>query len=341
MPIRPSIRPYIPRLGYRAYQAPSYGSEFQGGWDIGSALLQGIANIRRQNRLDAIANALLNQANPPRAALVDPRGGALKVIPGVNAPAGTDPNAPVPTTGTGPATGGLAELWLRQNLAQQNLVDQLRRAQIENYLAMARGTGRYAPKPAKPAGPTLGQIQTQLGKEETERQNILKQAGVAQKAGTDTSEKLIKDFDSLYGKGSAQKFLSAYTSQGGSYGNFDGSQFTADPNGPYFTPDIVTSGQTVSADSITPPVKVSDLQPFLERYKRIQAGGGQYQPPMVARALPVTQADILAQRGGNLPAAPIAQDNTGAPTPSTQDEYDALPSGSEFIDGDGQLKVKP
>jgi hypothetical protein len=64
-------------------------------------------------------------------------------------------------------------------------------------------------------------------------------------------------------------------------------------------------------------------------------------PPLVAKAQPVTQADIQAQQLA-LPGSVASQGNQSTlPTPSTQEEYDAIPSGQSFIDGDGMTKMKP
>jgi hypothetical protein len=91
-----------------------------------------ISGAIQQSKQDAVANQLLNQANPPRAGLVDP---------GVNPQTGTaNVIAPgVSTVGTAPATGGLAELRLRQQFQQQQQQDALRQAQTARELMLAQG----------------------------------------------------------------------------------------------------------------------------------------------------------------------------------------------------------
>jgi hypothetical protein len=344
------------------------GYQQQSDWERGVKAAQGITGqatnladaivqLQQNARQNAVANQLLNTATPPRAALVDPgvdpSSGQANVVP-----------AGVSTAGTAPATGGVAQLSLQQKMQQQDLADQLKRAQIENYLAQARGTGRYAPKPTGQLTPyqQTQQISNQVKAEEATRQKVLAQAQKTQAASTDTFEKLDKDFNTVYGKGSGEKYFNALSSGAGTRGNIVGGQFVPDANGQYYTPDTVASHQeggflgmgTTTAwpkldDLENRPVKMDSLQPFLDRFKQIQQGGGKAVPPMVARAEPVTQADILVQKL-NLPSA-AAQSDQGAatadqsasnlPSPSSQDEYDQLPSGSQFVDGDGAVKTKP
>ena len=102
---------------------------------FGGAIKQQQA-LNQQQKIDAVANQLMNTANPPRAALV---------APGVN-PATGRPNvipAGVPTAGTAPSTGGLAEMRLRQEFQKNQLADAYQKARIANLLN-PQGRGRGA-----------------------------------------------------------------------------------------------------------------------------------------------------------------------------------------------------
>src|SRR5215471_572000 len=100
MPLRMKT-PYLPRI----YHVPQQGAGRGGGFNVGEALgsIGKLAKIfqtqNEQQRADAIANQLMNTANPPRAALVsagvNPVSGRANVIP-----------AGVSTAGTSPITGG-------------------------------------------------------------------------------------------------------------------------------------------------------------------------------------------------------------------------------------------
>jgi hypothetical protein len=297
----------------------NYGAEFSGGSDYASQLLGAIAKIQQTKQENELANRLMNVQNAPRAALVapgvSPTTGQANVIP-----------TGVSTAGTAPATGGTQELQLRNALSQQDLSDQLKRAQIENYLAMARGTGRYAPKPT-PTGLTPAQLlaewHRQQQAEEKANAGRLKNIQSWQKANTYDVPRLVKEFDTVHEKGSAEKFYNAYTNVTGSYGrNVDG-KFVVDPGGDLYSLD----------DSGSQTVPVAELQAYLSKLKEITAAGGKLVP--APQALPVT-----AGTGASV-SPTTATNQSNLPAPSTDDEYKALPSGAAFIDGDGQVKTKP
>jgi hypothetical protein len=115
-----------------------------GGGDIGGTLGRLVAGLMQQRqaaqqqaKINAVANQLMNTANPPRAGLV---------APGVN-PATGRPNvipAGVPTTGTAPSTGGLAEMRVRQEFEKNQLADAYQKARIANLLNPPGRGGRGA-----------------------------------------------------------------------------------------------------------------------------------------------------------------------------------------------------
>src|SRR5215468_8914749 len=127
--------PWIPRL-YQprpaAIRAPAVGrgrgAVGTGGLDasstgnIGGDIIKAIGNQIQMNRMNAVANQILNTQNPPRAAWVG----------------GTAPSAGVSTAGTAPQAGGFGELQMRQQVQQQDLADQLQRAKLASEIALAR-----------------------------------------------------------------------------------------------------------------------------------------------------------------------------------------------------------
>jgi hypothetical protein len=141
MPLRYQ-RPYLPRIyippraagarpgASRCGRAPAgSGVDTSSTGNVGGDIVKAIANTIQQNRQNAIANQILNTQMPPRAGAVGPV---------VNPATGQVTSNITPTTGTSPLTGGVAELQMRQQLAQQNLADQLQAAKIAAQLALTR-----------------------------------------------------------------------------------------------------------------------------------------------------------------------------------------------------------
>jgi hypothetical protein len=346
-----------PSYGYGAFNRYPGGiapETFGGGSQFGGDIVSGINQILAQRRMDEVANQILSQRY------------------GVQVPQKTGFN----WWGGGGGGGGMAELQLRQQMAQQDLADQLKRAQIQNYLRLAQRPSAGQLTPAQ----QLAEQHRQNQEDERLRQATLTQAQKQQAANTDTLPKVLKDFSALY-PGKATDDTGASVTQGeaiynslnqgsGARGNVVNGQFIGDPNGEYYTWQSDAHGKTASA---VPKVKWDVLQPFINRVDAIQKAGGSVVPPLVARALPVSgqpgavpQTLPLRGQPGAVPqtlpqqgqpqAVPtqlgdeaLAQEaiDSGAnassnlPQPSTQDEYDALDSGASFVDGDGQVKVKP
>ena len=350
-------RPYVPRY----YGGGQQGGTFSEGMKIGQTvgtdignLIQAIQTQRENQRLNDVANQLMNTQNAPRAGLVDL---------GLNPQTG-EPNVTVEpgysSQGTQPATGGLDELKLRQAFQQQQLADAIKQAQLAKALA---------PPVAKPLTPYQ-----QLQEQHYQQQQEIKAQENAQKQRermADTLPKVEQEFDGIYGKGAGEKVFNALQSGTGGLFNIVNGQIMPDPNGEFFTPDDATqSGVDAQGNplpALKPPSKVTrirwtDLQPYVERVKRIQAGGGRYIPPDTApRAQPLTSADVP-----NVPAdTSQPQTDTGTATdtgtdtssvtdggssanlassgiaqPTTLDDYNAIPTGSLFIDGDGLTKRK-
>jgi hypothetical protein len=371
--------PYIPRYGYGRGQAgqPAPGA-FEGGQKFGGDIVQGIANIIQQHRMNAVANQILNTQNAPRAGLVapgvNPQSGQANVIP-----------AGVSTAGTAPAAGGILELAMRNQQAKADLANQqaqlanaLKMAQIQDYLAKAQGTGRYA----KSDKLTPYQQKVAEWHQKLEEQKQLDAQTKAfqswqQKNALDAS-KLAQNFDKTYGKGSAENFYNAVTSGTGVRGNLVNGQFIPDENGEYYTHDADAAqgspglfgigAKPASADQLKGKlIKYDALQSYLDKAKQIEDAGGKLYPtqypkelygPAAPRAALVNAAPGAAQTAaatqpadtmGTLGDEALAQEVTDSgsasssaqlPTPQTQDDYDAIPSGSDFIDVDGIQKTK-
>ena len=335
-----------PGIARAAEGAQDYSSAVTGGFELGSSLVDAFLKAQQQHRMDVIANQIQNTQAPPRAALVgqgtvptatwdDPATWAALRQKGLG------------TTGTAPASGGVLELQMRQaqsaieaKAQQQALEDAYKRAQIADLVAKAAGKGYYS-KDLTPAQ-QLAEQHRQWQEDEKTRANILAQAKAQQTAATDTPQKVLKDFNALYPGKTTDPNTDTSLTQGeavynalnqgtGARGNVVNGQFIGDPNGDYFTWQGDAHGKPASQ---VPKVKWDALQPFIQRLDKITQAGGSIVPPMVARALPV--------RGQPPPTsgAPTAAPGAGLPTPQTQDDYDAIPSGSQFVDVDGITKTK-
>jgi hypothetical protein len=361
--------PYTARYGYQAGQ-PTPGA-FAGGSQFGGDLVKGIVNLMQQRRMEAIANQMLNTRNAPRAALVapgvNPQSGQANVIP-----------VGVSTAGTAPATGGTLELAMRNEQAKADLANQqaqlanaLKRAQIQDYLAKAAGTGRYAPKPQTPAD-------WHQNLEEQKQRNAQAKAFQSwQEKNALDAPKLAQHFDKLYGKGSAENFYNAVTSGTGVRGNLVNGQFIPDENGEYYTHDADTARGSpglfgIGAHPATSEqlkgtlIKYNDLQAYMDKAKQIEDAGGKLYPTEYPKELygPAPRATLVnappsasqttaatqpIDTLGTLGDEALVQEVTGSgsasssaqlPTPQTQEDYEAIPSGSDFIDVDGIQKTK-
>jgi hypothetical protein len=273
------------------------------------------------------------------------------------------------TTGTAPASGGILELQMRQaqsaieaKAQQQALEDAHKRAQIADLVAKAAGRGYYARQPRSATGQLtpaqqLAEQHRQWQEDERLRTATLAQARKEQAAATDTMPKVLKDFNTLYpGKTKDPNDPDTSLTQGeaiynslqqgsGARGNVVNGQFTGDPNGEYYTWYSDAHGKPASQ---VPKVKWDILQPFMQRVENIQKAGGQVVPPMVARALPVrgqpgpqaAPAPAPAQTAQTAAQTTQSTDTSNLPRPQTQDEYEAIPTGSQFVDVDGITKTK-
>jgi hypothetical protein len=367
----PGPRTYYPRrpYGYGARPSP-YASAFTGGSQFGGDIVQGIANIIQQNRQNAIANQILNTQNAPRAGLVapgvNPQSGAANVIP-----------AGVSTAGTAPQTGGTLELAMRNEQAKQDLANQqaqlaiaLKKAQIQDYIARAQGIGRYALKPTQ----TVDWHQQLL--EEKQRAAQDKAFVQWQQKNALDAPKLAANFDKTYGNGSAEQFYNSVQQGTGMRGNLVNGNFIPDPNGEYYASDAdaARGSQGILGLGARPAtskelqgklIKYSDLQSYVDKLQQVQDAGGtlyptQYPkemygpapraqlvnaPPTVARATLVSQPADTGTLGDEALAQEVINSGAGSasanlPTPQTQADYDAIPSGSDFIDVDGIQKTK-
>ena len=351
-----------------------YASAFQGGSQFGGDLVKGIADIvqakrqqAQQAQMDTVANQLINQqlntANAPRAALAGQ--GTLS-----NAAYQNLRQSNVNFQGTAPQTGmggGVAELQLRLGAAKQDLANQIESAKLQAYL---KALNAPPAQPQQQAGPDWHQ---QLQEQKVLAAQTKQFQAWQQKNGLDAT-KLATQFDKTYGKGSAENFYNATTQGTGVRGNIVGGNFIPDQNGDYYTYDAdkaqgspglfgMGAHPANAADLKDSLIKYSDLQSYLDKAQQIKDAGGILYPSQYPQELMGTapRAQLVSQPAQ--PAQPVnadifgpggqydvTQGNGGGggasaaanlPTPSTQDDYDALDSGSSFVDGDGQVKVKP
>jgi hypothetical protein len=329
------------RSYYSGDDDQGYGSAFGQGWNVGSSLAGAIVKAQQQRELDAVAKDLMT----PRAGLVsagvDPVTKKPNVIP-----------AGVSTVGTAPPLfGNYAELKLRQALQQQDLENQYKQAQTAEALAKAYGTGGYT-KTAKPEFTPYQRKQIEWHQREEERKQTearQKQFETFQQKNALDTPKLAQSFDKIHGKDSAQKFYDAVTQDSGLRGNIVNGEFIPDENGEYYTHDA-TNARPIEAkpanifgmgaqpkkyaradDLKGTLIKYAELQSYLAKAKEIEDAGGKLYPSEYPKELM-----------GTAPRAQLVTPGTSnLPTPSTQAEFEALPSKTQFIDGDGQIKVKP
>jgi hypothetical protein len=383
-PINPRsyyVRPAsIPRYSYGQAGQPTPGA-FTGGSQFGGDLVKGIVSIMQQNRMNAIANQILNTRNPPRAALVG-QGRVPTQVWDNPATWQVIRQKGLGIQGTEKATGGALELAMRNEQAKAELANQraqvedaLKRAQTEHYLAMARGTGGYA----KPQTPTKTTDWHQSLEEQKQQNARAKAFQAFQEKNALDAPKLAQQFDKIYGKGSAENFYNAVTSGTGVRGNLVNGQFIPDENGEYYTHDADTArgspgifglgAKPATAEQLKGSlIKYNDLQAYIDKSKQIEDAGGKLYPTQypkelygpAPRAQLVSAAPGVAQTTGQeqplppgvSPEVPVPGElpsgvspevpvpKAQLPIPQTQEDYEAIPSGSDFIDVDGIQKTK-
>src|SRR5215831_9112753 len=335
-PINPRTYYVRPRsfgnYGYARPGQPTPGA-FEAGSHFAQDILGGIAQINRQRQMDAVANQLLAKRF------------------GVQVPQQSGFN----WWGGGNQGGGLAELELRSKMAQSDLEDQFKRAQIADYLAKAQGTGYYARTAAGHAITPYQQEELRVKQDQLERQQeaaVQAETKAAQDKTAITESSLMNQFDKRYGKGQAQAYLDAF--QAGSLvrgrlgtdqdGDLNG-KFIQDDNG-----DWVTTDQKAAAFPAVPgtglfgtggkaavvkddfnkikKIRFSDLQAYQNKLQDVQDAGGKLYPtapraiPVGAAPPPGTEASRLA---GAVPST-AAQAQTDQGTDTMGDPFG--PSGA-------------
>jgi hypothetical protein len=353
-------------------EQPDYSENIRMGSSLAGDLVGAIAKWQQQRKANALANQLMNIEAPPRAGLVN-----LGIDPTTGKPGVLEPGAsPV---GTAPATGGTEQLSLQDELVKRaqarintNLINQLNQAKIADYLAKVQGTGHYAPRTALTPAQQINQTFKQQQAEIKQQQAELKRAQSEAEKNADSPERLQKDFDAIYGKGSGENFFNALITNSGVRGNLVNGQFVPNESGDYYTynPDAAQGALTQEAKKgflglgAAPEVRrhlmaselkgalipYGQLQPYLDRLTAIQkGGGGKVTPTVVARALPVSPVSRqplvspgAVSGGGATDGSDVsAEEAANLPRPTTQEEFDNLPSRTILVDGDEKIKIKP
>ena len=374
-PINPRSYYVRPPRRYQAGQiAPG---AFEAGSQYGGDIVKGIVNLMQQHRMNAIANQILNTRNPPRAALVG-QGRVPTQVWDNPATWQLLRQKGLGIQGTAPATGGTMELALRNEQAKADLAAALQRAKIANELAKVQGTGRYAPKPQTPT--KAADWHQKLEEQKQLNAQTKAFMSWQEKNALDTTKLAQHFDKIYGGKGSAEAFYNAVTSGTGVRGNIVNGQFIPDENGEYYTHDADTArgSQGIFGLGAHPAtseqlkgklIKYNDLQAYIDKAKQIEDAGGKLYPTEYPKELygPAPRATLVnaapgaAQTTQNLPSGvspevpvpgelpsgvspelPVPDESATAklPTPQTQDEYDALDSGTSFIDVDGIQKTK-
>jgi hypothetical protein len=393
-------KPYNPRTyyvrpptyrGYRNQAGQPSPGVFEAGSQYGGNIVKGIVDLMQQRRADQIANEILSKQYGVQ-----------------NLPQRVGFN----WWGQGNQAGGMAELQMRQAQESAELANQIKKAQLADYLAKAAGTGYYAKQPAVMTPFQQKQVEWHLTQEQQKQQEAkAKQFASFQEKNALDAPKLAQSFDKIYGKGSAEQFYNAYTTGTGVRGNIVDGKFIQDPNGEYYTHDAtLAAGSETEAkggffgwgaqpsqhvaptvDQFKDPttgqsslIKYNELQSYLDKARQIEEAGGKLYPTQYPKELmgPAKRAQPVsgpqpapAPRATLVNAPPSAAQTTQAlpsgvspevpvpgelssgvspevpvssgsettaklPTPQTQDDYDAIPSGSDFIDVDGIQKTK-
>jgi len=323
-------RPYYPfRRGGVAQDDPN---ALERGMRIGQSFGAGLSQLGKAiqgARMDAVANRLMNTAAPPRAGLVDP---------GVN-PATGQPNtigANVPTAGTDPITGGVAEMKLRDAFAQSALKQEGQRALIAKRLG-ATGSGTMPGSGSRwkaflsggeGSGGVTGQSKGRGGKASA---YVAGSGDVENDPGTDNFGQIQTDVDAQYGKG-------MYTKLVHNLGNMrpDGKgnmvlmkppeeDYVPDPNKPDpnqgWTP--VTDKNGVNTYSLP----IQDANYYMQRYNAARVAAGQ---------------EPLGALSGTNPNSgkPAGQDPANPVKYGSQLELRSLPYGTWTLGPDGQVRQK-
>jgi hypothetical protein len=328
-------RPYYPRyyLPRRAPQPRGGGGgggakggakgAFGGGVDtsstgnIGGDLAKAVINTMLQNRQNAAANAIMNTQTPPRAGAVGPV---------VDPASGQVTGNITPTVGTAPQTGGIGELQMRQQMAQEDaaaqaqkvaaqradLADQLTKARIATEVARAQGTGGFAKQP-KAAATQKPQKYEPL-------------SSTPNDASYYNFNNQRADIDAQYGKGTYDKLLAAS-------GKVDIDSATGKPKPGVYGEgnDAVTvtkDGSISLAKGATIPA--DHLPAIMARYDatKVRQGG---KPSYIGQYLG-TQNPQTGEDGGS---------SANPYTPKTTVELNALPPGTWFVNpNDGKTYQK-
>src|SRR5215475_687001 len=277
-----------PKLGRRG-PVPSGAIDTRPTGDMGTDLVKLANAITQQRAQDALANQILNTQAPPRAGLVAPGVSPTTGQPNVIRP-GT------PTFGSAPATGGMGELQMRQQLAQSDLADQLKRAQIAEHLARAQKlTTPPREQPAKPGKP---------GK------YVAGSGDWANDSSTDRFNQIQADTDAQYGKNAYNSLVT----------NLNNIQDDGQGNLVVMQPDKSDPSKMVPV-----PIGIStaDGMRLMQRYNAARVASGQ--DPIYPKAYPAPQGTNpnSGQPGGST-INPFA--------PKTNLEVRSLPYGSYIID---------
>jgi len=297
----PSLAPAA-RSGRGAVGAGGIDTSSTG--NIGGDIVKAIGNQIQMNRMNAVANQILNTQNPPRAAWVG----------------GTPPPTGVPTTGTPPQRGGVGELQMRQQVQQQDLADQLQRAKIASEIALARSRSIASRGNVAPGGSgsrwrqSLGPNQPNQpggrggGKAGKSAAYVPGSGDVENDSSTDNFSQIRADFDAQHGKGSFDTFTR-------NLGNVQD-----DGKGNLVLQD--QSGKTLFS------IPKADAPYWQQRYNAARVAGGQG----YLGDLPAGQNPNSGQPGGS-------QINPFVPKSNL--EVRSLPYGSYMIDPhSGQLTIK-
>jgi hypothetical protein len=342
-------------------------SDFSRGMRVASGFLnpavQDIQTAIDRSKMDKVANQLLSQQlntdTPPRAAMVgwgkNPQTGEWN-----------QPIAGLNTQGTAPrvGTGGLSELSLRNKIAEQNIINQLRQAQSLEASAKAQAYLNPQPKQITPYEAEMIKYREQEKQRQLDeakaKQTAAEQAKIAkstldwQNKNAQTLETLTKEFNNLHGsdklRNAASEFFNAAATgtlhrvspnpQAGKMdptGKYVQGNWIDDPNGQYYH---YKSADLIDDSTDAQPIKMTEMQSFLDRKAAIDAAGGRLLPTPHAAAVLDAQGNPVIGKQATV-QQPNQTNQPNLPAPSTKEEYDAIPSGSQFIDGDGQTKVKP
>ncbi len=320
------------RLYYPRRATPQDGGDFERGWQIGSQIgkgLSGLAGAIQDARQNAVANQLMNTQNPPRAALVspgyspggdttDPNADLSTDLPQDVSPVigGTDtgdmtPNvipAGVPTYGTAPATGGIAEMKLRQEAAKEQLNQQNIQSEIAKRQAAANLANIRTGLAARGTQPQGGNASAWSGYGQSQGQPTAKGKTVAPTGPLNTTpltdfSQLQQHINGMYGKGTYESIVN----------NLDSADTTTNP------------GYVTFADSKGNQQKIpsSEFGIYQKQYNALRISKGL--PPVYGKGQDATVGDSATN-----------------PIPITNDlDAATVPPGKYFRRPDGQIGQRP